>query len=130
MSFLIDMAILVLLVGTLTYAWVVDRRVRVLMAALRELEPMIGSFSAAVDKSESAVSALRAAGQQAGEQAAESRARRHREPELSRSDAARGEAPSFRTTRERPNRPTGTASVSGKSELVRGFFETVRNREA
>ena len=108
MSFLIDMARLVLLVGTLTYAWVVDRRVRVLMAALRELEPMIGSFSAAVDKSESAVSALRAAGEQ----------------------ASRGEAPSFRTSRERPNRPTGTASVSGKSELVRGFFETVRNREA
>ncbi|AWI86119.1 flagellar motor switch protein (plasmid) [Alloyangia pacifica] len=126
MSFLIDMAILVLLVGTLTYAWVVDRRVRVLMAALRELEPMIGSFSAAVDKSESAVSALRAA----GEQAADSRGRRQREPEVSRSDAARGEAPSFRTSRERPNRPTGTASVSGKSELVRGFFETVRNREA
>lgn len=126
MSFLIDMAILVLLVGTLTYAWVVDRRVRVLMAALRELEPMIGSFSAAVDKSESAVSALRAA----GEQAADSRGRRQREPEVSRSEAARGEAPSFRTSRERPNRPTGTASVSGKSELVRGFFETVRNREA
>lgn len=126
MSFLIDMAILVLLVGTLTYAWVVDRRVRVLMAALRELEPMIGSFSAAVDKSESAVSALRAA----GEQAADSRGRRQREPEVSRSEAARGEAPSFRTSRERPNRPSGTASVSGKSELVRGFFETVRNREA
>lgn len=126
MSFLIDMAILVLLVGTLTYAWVVDRRVRVLMAALRELEPMIGSFSAAVDKSESAVSALRAA----GEQAADSRGRRQREPEVSRSEAARGEAPSFRSSRERPNRPSGTTSVSGKSELVRGFFETVRNREA
>lgn len=125
MSFLIDIAILVLLVGTLTYAWVVDRRVRVLMAALRDLEPMIGSFSAAVDKSESAVSALRAA----GEQAADVRGRRQREPEVSR-DAARGEAPSFRTTRERPTRPAGTASVSGKSELVRGFFETVRNREA
>ncbi len=121
MSFLIDIAILVLLVGTLTYAWVVDRRVRVLMAALRDLEPMIGSFSAAVDKSESAVSALR----DAGEQAADSRSRRQREPELSR-----GEAASFRTTRDRPSRPVGTASVSGKSELVRGFFETVRNREA
>ncbi|MBE9637153.1 flagellar motor switch protein [Salipiger mangrovisoli] len=126
MSFLIDIAILVLLVGTLTYAWVVDRRVRVLMAALRELEPMIGSFSAAVDKSETAVSALRVA----GEQAADARSRRHREPELSRGDAARGESASFRTTRERPSRPVGTASVSGKSELVRGFFETVRNREA
>lgn len=121
MSFLIDIAILVLLVGTLTYAWVLDRRVRVLMAALRELEPMIGSFSAAVDKSESAVSALRSA----GEEASEVRSRRQREPELSR-----GDSPSFRTTRERPNRPAGTASVAGKSELVRGFFETVRNREA
>ncbi|ANT63193.1 MULTISPECIES: flagellar motor switch protein [Roseobacteraceae] len=121
MSFLIDIAILVLLVGTLTYAWVVDRRVRVLMAALKDLEPMIGSFSAAVDKSESTVTALRSA----GEQVADQRARRQREPEVSRD-----EAPSFRTTRERPSRPNGTASVSGKSELVRGFFETVRNREA
>ncbi|GAA4228904.1 flagellar motor switch protein [Sagittula sp. NFXS13] len=111
MSFLIDIAILVLLVGTLTYAWLVDRRVRTLMHVLREMEPMIGDFSAAVDRSESSVSALRSLGQKA-------------EPERQR------EEPSFRSTRERPKRPAGATKATGKSELVRGFFETVREREA
>ncbi len=45
MTFVIDIAILVLLVGTLTYAWVVDRRVRSLMRVLRDMEPMIGTVT-------------------------------------------------------------------------------------
>ena len=39
------------------------------------------------------------------------------------------ESPS-RPSRERPTRPAGATKASGKSELVRGFFETVRQREA
>lgn len=121
MTFVIDIAILVLLVGTLTYAWVVDRRVRTLMRVLREMEPMIGNFSEAVDRSESTVSVLRSLGQEAEPKP---RPQREREPEMTRPE------PSFRTTRERPARPAGATKASGKSELVRGFFETVRQREA
>ncbi|APZ50455.1 flagellar motor switch protein [Salipiger abyssi] len=117
MSFAIDIAILVLLVGTMAYAWVVDRRVRLLMSVLKDMEPMIGTFSAAVDRSESTVSALRSAGQPPVEETRQERAPTREEP-------------SFRTRRERPTRPVGATSVPGKSELVRGFFETVRQREA
>ncbi|MCA0964111.1 flagellar motor switch protein [Salipiger bermudensis] len=123
MAVVIDIAILVLLVGTLTYAWVVDRRVRNLMRVLREMEPMIGTFSEAVDRSESTVSVLRSLGQQAEPKARPQR-EREREPEMTRAE------PSFRTSRERPSRPAGATKASGKSELVRGFFETVRQREA
>ncbi len=123
MTFVIDIAILVLLVGTLTYAWVVDRRVRSLMRVLRDMEPMIGNFSEAVDRSESTVSVLRSLGQQAEPKPRPQR-EREREPEMTRAE------PSFRTSRERPTRSAGATKASGKSELVRGFFETVRQREA
>ncbi|GGG67821.1 hypothetical protein GCM10011415_13630 [Salipiger pallidus] len=122
MSFVIDVAVLVLLVGTLGYAWVVDRRVRKLMVVLREMEPMIGSFSQAVERSESTVSALRAARE------AQPRARTETRSET-RTEAARKE-PAFRSSRERPSRPPEATPLNGKSELVRGFFETVRQREA
>ncbi|MCR8550515.1 flagellar motor switch protein [Salipiger sp. P9] len=118
MSFAIDVAILVLLAGTMAYAWIVDRRVRLLMQVLKDMEPMIGTFSAAVDRSESTVSALRSIGQPP------LGSPRQPAPEAPR------EEPAFRTTRERPSRPIGATPVPGKSELVRGFFETVRQREA
>jgi len=122
MSFVIDLVILALLVGTLAYAWLVDRRVHKMMGALRELEPMIGTFSEAVDRSESTLTGLRAA----RETAAAPGAREHvrQEPKAPRPEGA------FRTRRERPVRPADATKVTGKSELVRGFFDTVRQREA
>lgn len=126
MSFVIDVAVLILLVGTLGYAWVVDRRVRKLMVVLREMEPMIGSFSQAVERSESTVSALRAAREAQPRARAEARVETRSEP---RPEAARKE-PAFRSSRERPSRPPEATPLNGKSELVRGFFETVRQREA
>jgi len=121
MSLIVDIAILLLLVGTLAYAWVVDRRVRKMMQALRELEPMIGSFSDAVDRSESAVSVLKTLGQTVQ---APFGGRRQPAPEPERRDA------SFRTVREQPERSRPTSAIPVKSELVRGFFETVKSREA
>ena len=50
-SALIDIIIIVLLIGTLVYAFVLDRRVRKLMASLKDMEPMVGAFSNAVDQS-------------------------------------------------------------------------------
>lgn len=125
MSLIIDITILVLLLGTLAYAFVVDRRVRKMMTALRELEPMIGSFSDAVDRSESAVSVLKSLGQTmqspfGGRRAAPER----EEPEPPRREA------SFRTVRDQPERRSNVSAIPVKSDLVRGFFETVKSREA
>ncbi len=122
MSLIVDIAILGLLVGTLAYAVMVHRRVQAMMRALKELEPMIGDFSEAVDRSESAVSGLKslAASVQA--------------PFASRSRPAREEAAqdgaAFRTSREQHERSGNVSGIPVKSELVRGFFETVRSREA
>ena len=122
MSLLIDLVILALLAGVLGYAFMVDRRVRRLVAVLREMEPMIDDFSAAVDKSESSVSAMKSLTQSIETRAARD-ARDGRDP--------RGEGPAFRTSRQPEPRPTaGVASVTGKADLVRGFFDTVRRREA
>ncbi|MGY6695947.1 MAG: flagellar motor switch protein [Roseinatronobacter sp.] len=138
MALVIDMIILLLLAGTLIYAFLVDRRVRALMAALRGLEPMVGEFSAAVDRSENSVRSLRA---EAGSRGASSRSD---EPQLTRNttplsktrvsqgDAApRPTVQSMRAAEAKESAlPPGIARVNGKSELVRGFFETVRSRGA
>ncbi|MCP1167665.1 hypothetical protein NHG85_03815, partial [Limimaricola sp. ASW11-118] len=61
MTLLIDAMILAMLAGVLAYAWMVDRRVRGLMETLRELQPMITAYAAAVDKSEESVRDLASA---------------------------------------------------------------------
>ncbi len=124
MSFAIDVAVLVLLIGTLAYAWLVDRRVRRLMQVLREVEPMIGSFSEAVDRTESTVSALRAA-RDAGP------ARKRAEPRVAVKPAAQpAPEPAAPSPRDAAPRPGAGTPIAGKSELIRGFFDTVREREA
>lgn len=147
MALLIDMIILLLLLGTLTYAFLVDRRVRTLMAALKALEPVVTQFSSAVDRTEDSVKSLRAEG------AARSAAKREDEPPLTRA-AAQGPnqttpAPMtsagsptggnpdlvFRSVRMPASSgaaqlPPGMARVTGKADLVRGFFDTIRSREA
>lgn len=127
MSYLIDVAIIALLIGTLVYAWVVDRRVRGMMAALRDLEPMVGSFSAAVDRSESSVSALRSMGRGLGASGGASGggAATGADPASSAKTGAKADAGTPAGAKAR-----GVYSMPVKSELVRGFFETVRSREA
>ncbi|MFU8863102.1 MAG: flagellar motor switch protein [Rhodobacterales bacterium] len=140
MALLIDMIILLLLLGTLTYAFLVDRRVRTLMAALKALEPVVNQFSSAVDRTEDSVKSLRAEG------AARTASKREDEPPLTRTAAQMpnqsahspaGSTPDlvFRSVRM-PARatpaqlPPGMARVTGKADLVRGFFDTIRSREA
>lgn len=137
MALLIDMIILLLLAGTLGYAFLVDRRVRALMAALRTLGPVVGEFSAAVDRTQSTVGFLR------GESAARPAAKRGDEPRLTRA-ASGASAPGEPTsqgdadTARKPGAarsaepsasqlPPGMTRVTGKADLVRGFFETVRS---
>lgn len=117
MSYLIDVAILLLLVGTLAYAYLVDRRVKALMAVLRDMGPVVGQFSEAVDKSENSVSMLR------------SMAEKVRNPiPVPQPAQDSAQVVSFRTSREKVKKPAGVTKVSGKSDLVRGFFETARTR--
>lgn len=136
MALVIDMVILLLLAGTLGYAFLVDRRVRALMSALRRLEPVVGQFSAAVDRSESSIKSMQT------DTPVFATARRGKEPRLTRpGSSAVSAALSARngasnpnekalTDRAAPEMPPGMARVNGKADLVRGFFETVRGRNA
>lgn len=140
MALLIDMIILLSLAGTLGYAFLVDRKLRSLMEALRTLEPVVGQFSAAVDRTENSVRSLQAAGADGATKA------RGDEPPVRRSmstasawntlaaaaKAAPGQQrqPVSETPSQPAQLPPGVQRVTGKSDLVMGFFETIRNREA
>ena len=113
MSFAIDIAVLVLLVGTLGYAWLVDRRVRRMMEAMREMEPMIGSFSQAVDRSESTVSALRAAREVAPLRKRPEPPRPEARAEAAPETSDPGAEPAFRSKREPAPRPADATPISG-----------------
>ena len=123
MTYLIDGLILLLLAGTLGYAFLVDRRVRILMLTLRELQPMIGKFSAAVDRSEHSVSTLKSVTQS---MAAATPDTAPAEP----AQAATQAEPPARARQATPDPKHGVTSVTGKSDMVRSFFETARKREA
>jgi hypothetical protein len=125
MSLSIDIIILVLLAGVLAYAYLVDRRVRNLVAVLRELEPMVGKFSDAVDKSEDSVTAMKFVTDSLRRSPQRTEAREPRETEA---------AASFHSVRqdraEEQARASGIASVSGKADMVRSFFDTVQGRKS
>ncbi|WP_370303139.1 flagellar motor switch protein [Pseudooceanicola sp.] len=132
MSLLIDFVILALLAGVLAYAYLVDRRVRNLVQVLRQLEPMVNEFSAAVDKSEDSVSTMKAMTESIAQ-----KLRRRADPDPAAeaaphaADAAPGDhGVSFRSQRSPAEPPAGVAALSGKDELVRSFFDSVRSREA
>ncbi len=136
MALLIDGVILTLLAGTLGYAFLVDRRVRALMAALEDLRPMVGQFSAAVDKSETSARAMVDAARRniersqpvlrsPAQQSAESGPQAPAPPAAT----SAGGAPLFSSSRGR-DVPGGVTRVRGKSDMVRSFFEASRSRSA
>ena len=128
MSLLIDLLIIALLAGVLAYAYLVDRRVRRLVTVLRELEPVVGKFSDAVDKSEDSVAAMKTV-----TQALETGIRRPVATEASDKPEANPAEPgvvTFRSQRPSETAAKGIAQVSGKADLVRSFFDTARSREA
>lgn len=155
MTLLIDTLILALLAGTLGYAFLVDRRVRGLMHALRDLQPIVGEFSAAVDKSESSVAALRHATDRMDEpvigrsapvtpqpssravvmaakpDAAQAPTQAAPAPAPMQPDDAEPRAEAvFSSRRATENEAFGASRVANKSDMVRGFFEAIRAREA
>ncbi|MGJ8544683.1 MAG: flagellar motor switch protein [Sulfitobacter sp.] len=116
---LIDIIIIVLLICTLVYGYVLDRRVRSLIASLREMEPMVGAFSSAVDQSARSVEDLRGL----------SHAARRIEPPVQKNRQVAAPAPE----QPKPSDPKvpvrGQASVPGKSDLVRTFFDITKERK-
>tara|TARA_R110002049_G_scaffold29972_2_gene101966 strand:+ start:54358 stop:54759 length:402 start_codon:yes stop_codon:yes gene_type:complete len=128
---LIDIIIVVLLIGTLVYAYILDRRVRNLLASLREMEPMVGAFSSAVDQSARSVEDLRGL----------SKVTRRAEPPVQK---ARQVAPVGGHDDVAPARHSdkggfsdikvkspvrGQSTVPGKSDLVRTFFDITKERQ-
>lgn len=133
MPALIDIIIIVLLVGTLVYAFILDRRVRKLMDSLREMEPMVGAFSSAVDQSAKSVEELRdlsakAARPEPPVQRPATAPTRAAKPTPA---PAEGQSPAQeRAARLRGRVPVrGQAAVKGKSELVRTFFDITKERK-
>ena len=114
MSLLIDLAIVVSLMAAMSYSLVLSNRLNKLMKILRDLEPAISEFSQAVDKSQSSATGLRAAAIQLAEEVGQAKGR---------TQPAAAEPPS--RTRALPSAP---ASESDKSDLVRGFFNTLQER--
>lgn len=133
MPALIDIVIIVLLVGTLTYAFILDRRVRKLMESLQEMEPMVGAFSSAVDQSARSVEELRDLSTRAQRPEPPVHRPAPPAPRTAQPAAARDEAQSpaqERAARLRGRVPVrGQSAVQGKSELVRTFFDITKERK-
>lgn len=114
MATIIDSVIIVLLIGSITYGYLVSRRVHVLMATLRELEPLVEEFSSAVDKSRDSVSQMRE-NIEVAEQV------RYVEPEP---EPMLPEPTAFASRRSAPAEAPGLRVVRDKKELVRAFFDS------
>lgn len=111
---LTDIFIIALLLGAIGYGWYVSRKVQVLMAALKEMEPLVKEFSHAVDKTEDSVHQLRL------------NLEEPQQPEREQVDEEDDE-PMFATRRQPAHKIPGARVVRDKQDLVRRFFETSRS---
>ncbi|MCP4817732.1 MAG: flagellar motor switch protein [Shimia sp.] len=116
-----DTVIILLLIGSILYGWLISRRVQRLMGVLRELEPMVESYSAAVDKSAASVTEMKDQVTKAEEQA-----NAQAEAPLQETTSPQQEDAGFVSQRAtaRPRNVPGLQRVSGKQELVRLFFQS------
>lgn len=113
---LTDIFIIALLTGAIAYGYYVSRKMQVLMAALKEIEPLVNEFSQAVDKSEESVVAMK-------ETLDEERTAAF-DPVIEQEE----EAPSFATRRQGAKpRMAGVQVVRDKQDLVRRFFDASRS---
>jgi hypothetical protein len=111
---IINGMILTLLIGAIGYTYLMDLRIRKLLVALKELEPMVGQFSKAVKQSETSLEKFKQASTlNPTEEAAD--------PVYNKKQL------SFETNRKPRQTQVGQISLSGKSELVKSFFETAEN---
>lgn len=108
---LTDIVIIALLFGAIGYGWYVSRKVQVLMAALKDMEPLVKEFSMAVDKTEDSVNQLKL------------NLEEPQQPMLEEED----DEPMFATRRQPAHKIPGARVVRDKQDLVRRFFETSRS---
>lgn len=127
MATIIDGVIIVLLIGSITYGYLVSRKVRLLMATLKELEPLVDEFSSAVDKSQSSVAQMRE-----NISVAEQSAQPEPAPVPEPAPAPRTEEAAFSSRRGTPPAPEmpGLRRVRDKKELVRAFFDSADTARA
>ena len=115
MMTIIDSVIILLLIGSIGYGYVVSRKVRVLMATLKELQPLVHEFSHAVEKSELSVHLMR--------QNIEDAEKAGAEPVAETVAVEKA----FSSQRSAPQREVDTSSkmrvLRDKKELVKAFFE-------
>jgi hypothetical protein len=115
MATIIDSVIILLLIGSITYGYLVSRKVRMLVAALKELEPLVEEFSSAVDRSHDSVSQMRE-NIEVAEQV--------RQPDPV-SELPMHETTTFATRRVAPvsAEVPGLRVMRDKKEMVRAFFD-------
>jgi len=119
MTLIINGIILLLLVGAIGYTYLVDSRVRKLLLTLKELEPMVGQFSKAVEQSQTSLEKFK-------------HATRQKAPNVKAANKTSNATVSEKTlTFETSRKPKQIGQISslGKSELVRSFFETAETSE-
>lgn len=116
-----DAVIVMMLIGGILYAHMVNRKVKRLVAALRELEPAVKEFSRAVDKSEASVSQMQRSLTQAITNDPPSRS-----AEMSSGTADQA---LFSSRRVAEVRDMGVKVIRDKQDLVRQFFDATRTRE-
>ena len=109
MAMIIDSVIILLLIISITYGYMVSRKVRLLMATLKDLEPLVEEFSSAVDKSHDSVGQMRESIEVA-EQVHEPEPTTPIPTSFASRRAAIAETPGVRVMRD-------------KKEMVRAFFE-------
>ncbi|MDC0739415.1 flagellar motor switch protein [Cognatishimia sp. SS12] len=110
---LTDILIITLLAGSIGYGWYVSRKVQILMAALKDMEPLVQQFSMAVDKSEESVNQLKLNLNEPPQPA----------PAVEEDEE---DEPVFSTRRYPAQKIPGVQVVRNKQDLVRRFFETSR----
>lgn len=115
MTTIIDSVIILLLIGSIGYGYVVSCKVRVLMATLKELQPLVHEFSHAVEKSEISVHLMR--------QNIENAEKVEAEPVVETVAAEKA----FTSQRSAPQKEIDTSPkmrvLRDKKELVKAFFE-------
>ncbi|MFT6676414.1 MAG: hypothetical protein ACJAVM_002618 [Sulfitobacter sp.] len=114
---IIDSVIIVLLLGSIAYGYSVSRKVRMLMATLKELEPLVQEFSSAVDKSEYSVHQMR-------ENIVVAEKAPIYDPEMRPETPAEAAFASRRNAAPPVQEGPGVRVMRDKKDLVRKFFET------
>ena len=121
MTMIINGMILALLIGSIGYTYLMDLRVRKLLIALKEMEPMVSQFSKAVNQSETSLEKFKQSANL--DEAGITTANKAPDTSISKKKLT------FETNRKPQQNHIGQISLPGKSELVKSFFENAEKLE-